>query len=210
MPPRPGDIIYFDSPAAFRRWLARRHATATEVQVGFWKKGSGQPSLTWPESVDEALCFGWIDGVRHSVDADRYTIRFTPRRAGSVWSAVNISRVAALTAGGRMRPAGLKAFEARTENRSGIYSYEQRSPDLPEPYARIFRRHNAAWAFYQAEPPSYRKAANWWVVSAKQEATRLKRLDTLIADSANGLRIAGMRRGGLAGAPRRPTVRKDC
>lgn len=196
MAPQPNDIIYFDSPAAFRRWLTRHHAGAPELHVGFWKKGSGHPSLTWPESVDEALCFGWIDGVRHTVDAERYTIRFSPRRAGSVWSAVNIRRVAELTEQGRMKPAGLKAFEARQEIRSGIYSYEQRSPDLPEPYARIFRRRKAAWAFYETQPPSYRKAANWWVVSAKQEATRLKRLATLIADSANGLRIAAMRRDG--------------
>lgn len=195
MPVPPGEILFFDSPAAFRRWLARHHASATELQVGYWKKGSGHPSLTWPESVDEALCFGWIDGVRHAVDAERYTIRFTPRRPGSTWSAINIRRVAELTEAGRMKPAGLKAFAARQEQRSGTYSYEQRSPDLPEPYARLFRRHKAAWAFYQAQPPSYRKAANWWVVSAKQEATRLKRLDTLIADSAAGRRIGPLRRG---------------
>lgn len=195
MAPQPTDITYFESPAAFRRWLTRHHARAAELWVGYWKKGTDHPSLTWPESVDEALCFGWIDGIRRSVDAERYTIRFTPRRAGSAWSAVNVRRVAALTAEGRMKPAGLKAFEARTEDRSGLYSFEQRGSELPEPYAGLFRRHKAAWAFYQAQPPFYRKAANWWVVSAKLEATRRKRLHTLIADSANGLRIAGMRRG---------------
>ncbi len=145
--------------------------------------------MTWPESVDEALCYGWIDGIRKSVDEVSYTIRFTPRRPGSTWSAVNIQRVQALDAQGLMQPAGLRAFQTRTENKSGIYSYEQRSDKLDAPYAERFKRNTAAWDFYQAQPSSYRKAANWWVVSAKKEETRLKRLDKLIEDSARGQRL---------------------
>ncbi len=185
---------FFRSPAEFRRWLDKHHATARELWVGFCKKGSGEPSITWPESVDEALCFGWIDGIRKSIDDRSYKIRFTPRRTGSVWSAVNIKRVAILTGQGRMRPAGLKAFEARKENRSGIYSYEQRRAELEEPYAGILRKNPAARAFFEAQPPSYRKAVGWWVVSAKKEETRLKRLEQLIEDSANGRRIGQMAR----------------
>lgn len=181
---------FFPTPADFRQWLEKHHTTATELVVGFYKKDSGRPSLTWPESVDEALCVGWIDGIRRSRDDVSYTIRFTPRRSGSIWSAVNIKRAQDLIAQGRMRPAGLKAFEARKENKSGIYSYEQRSADLPPPYAKKLKQHQAAWAFYQAQPPSYRKAVNWWVVSAKQEATRLKRLDQLIDDSAHRRPVA--------------------
>ena len=177
---------FFPAPPEFRRWLEANHDTAAELWVGFYKKGSGRPSMTWPESVDEAICFGWIDGVRKSLDEDSYTIRFSPRRSESVWSRVNIERAKALAAEGRLRPAGVKAFEARRENRSGIYSYEQRSADLPEPYAAILKKNEAAWAFFQAQPPSRRKAIFWWIVSAKQETTRLRRLDKLIAFSARG------------------------
>lgn len=178
--------VFFPTPADLRKWFQAHHATEAELLVGYYKKDSGQPSITWPESVDEALCVGWIDSIRRSLDDRRYTIRFTPRKPGSVWSAVNIKRANELIAQGRMRPAGLKAFEARKENRSGIYSYEQRSPELVEPYSKKLRQNKAAWAFYQAQPPSYRKAVNWWVVSAKQEATRLKRLNQLIDLSAQG------------------------
>jgi uncharacterized protein YdeI (YjbR/CyaY-like superfamily) len=157
--------------------------------VGFYKTGSGKPSITWPESVDEALCVGWIDGIRKSLDEVSYTIRFTPRRTRSIWSAVNIRRVRALTRQGRMRPAGLEAFKARQDNRSGIYSYEQRSENLPEPYAGIFRTSKSAWGFFQSQPPSYRKVTGWWIVSAKKEETRLARLDKLIEASAAGRRL---------------------
>jgi len=179
---------FFRSPAAFRAWLARNHATTSELLVGYYKTASGKPSMTWPESVDEALCFGWIDGIRKRLDDDRYTIRFTPRRPRSIWSTVNIKRALELAALGLMQPSGLKAFAAREENRSGIYSYEQRSDTLPEPYAGTLRKHRAAWSFFQAQPPSYRKTIGWWVVSAKKEETRLKRLDQLIEDSALGRR----------------------
>jgi uncharacterized protein YdeI (YjbR/CyaY-like superfamily) len=177
---------YFRTPAAFRAWLVAHHATKSELWVGFHKKATGHPSITWPESVDEALCFGWIDGIRKSVDEDRYMIRFSPRKSVSVWSAVNIRRVAVLTAEGRMAPAGLAAFAARRENKSGIYSYEQRSADLVEPYAGLMRANAAACKFFQAQPPWYRKAACWWVVSAKKEETRRARLDKLMAKSAAG------------------------
>jgi uncharacterized protein YdeI (YjbR/CyaY-like superfamily) len=177
---------FFRSPSDLRKWLGAHHATAKELLVGFYKKGSGKPSITWPESVDEALCVGWIDGIRRRVDDVSYTIRFTPRRSGSIWSAINIKRVEALTEEGRMGPAGLKAFEGRQENRSGIYSYEQRSDTLVEPYAAALKRNKAAWKFFQAQPPSYRKATNWWVVSAKKEETRLRRLATLIEHCEHG------------------------
>jgi len=144
--------------------------------------------MTWPEAIDEALCFGWIDGVRKRLDDDSYTIRFTPRRPRSIWSAVNIRRVGALTALGLMRRAGLEAFAVRKENRSGIYSYEQRSDTLPEPYAATMRKNKAAWVFFQAQPPSYRKKCGWWVVSAKKEETRLQRLEKLIELSSHGKR----------------------
>jgi len=180
---------FFKTPSAFRKWLAPNHAKSTELLVGFYKKGSGKPSITWPESVDEALCFGWIDGVRKRIDEDSYVIRFTPRKTGSFWSNINIRNAEKLIAEKRMRPAGLKAYQLRKENRSGIYAYEQRSPELEEKYARKFKLDKAAWKFFQAQPPSYRKTMNWYIVSAKQEATRLKRLDKLIEASAQGQRL---------------------
>lgn len=180
---------FFRTPAAFRSWLERHHATAGELVVGFYKKGSGKPSLTWPESVDEALCFGWIDSVRRGLDDSSYSIRFTPRRAGSTWSSVNVARARALIEQGRMRPAGLAAFEARRANRTGIYTYEQRSVELAEPYAGLLKLDAAAWAHFQGQAASYRKAVSWWIVSAKQEATRLKRLDKLKNCSAQGERL---------------------
>ena len=180
---------FFKTPSDFRKWLAAHHASETELWVGFYKKDSGKASITWPQSVDEALCFGWIDGIRKNIDEISYKIRFTPRKQWSTWSAVNIKRVPELTEQGLMEEAGLKAFAARQENRSGIYSYEQRSPELPAQYAKKLKKNAAAWKFFQAQPPSYRKAVNWWVVSAKQEETRLKRLDKLIDDSAEGRRI---------------------
>lgn len=175
----------FDAPEAFRAWLEQHHDTETELWVGYYKKRTGKPSMTWPGSVDEALCFGWIDGVRKGIDEERYAIRFTPRRPGSIWSAVNIARVAELTAQSRMRPAGLRAFEARREDRSGIYSYEQRARAKLDPgYERRFRAKKRAWAFFEARPPSYRQAAIRWVMTAKKEETRERRLETLIAASA--------------------------
>lgn len=183
------EVTFFKSPGAFRTWLEKHHATAQELWVGFYKKAAGKPSITWPESVDEALCFGWIDGKRKSVDDVSYTIRFTPRKPRSVWSAVNIKRVEELKRQGRMQPSGLKAYEARVENRSRIYSYEQRESELDELFGKKFRQNREAWKFFQAQPASYRKAANWWVLSAKKEETRVKRLEKLIEASAAGRRI---------------------
>jgi uncharacterized protein YdeI (YjbR/CyaY-like superfamily) len=181
--------IFFTTPAAFRTWLEQHYATTQEVWVGFYKKASGEQSITWPESVDQALCFGWIDGIRKRIDDQRYMIRFTPRRRGSNWSLVNIKRAQELTEQGLMQPTGLAAFQARQENRLGQYSYEQRPDTLPEPYEQLLRQNPTAWAFFQAQSPSYRKAAIWWVVSAKTEATRLKRLNQLSEASAEGRKI---------------------
>lgn len=185
---------FFATPKLWRQWLQKNQAKADELWVGFYKKDSGLPSITWPEAVDQALCFGWIDGLRKGIDERRYTIRFTPRRARSIWSAVNLKRVPELIELGLMKPAGLKAYEARQENRTSVYSYEARPKELPAAYAKPFRANTAAWAFWQARPASYQRAAIWWVVSAKQEATRQKRLATLIGDSANGRTIPALMR----------------
>jgi uncharacterized protein YdeI (YjbR/CyaY-like superfamily) len=189
------EVTTFERPEDFRRWLERHHDSAPELWVGYFKKASGRASMTWPESVDEALCFGWIDGIRKRIDDERYMIRFTPRRAGSVWSAVNIGRVAVLSDEGRMRPAGLDAFAARREDRSGIYSYEQRDQAVfPDAFEERFRADEEAWAWFEAQPKGYRQNTIRWVMTAKREETRERRLATLIADSAAGRRIAPLRR----------------
>ena len=186
-PKPPSDPIYFESPEALRDWFDANHGKASELWIGQYKKSTGRPTVTWSEVVDEALCVGWIDGVRYSVDAERFTQRLTPRRKGSNWSAINIAKVKELTAQGRMRPAGFAAFEARTEARSGVYSYEQRHLVTLEPEEEaMFRANEAAWAWWEAGPPSYRKGAVYWVVSAKRPETRARRLDALIEDSAAG------------------------
>jgi uncharacterized protein YdeI (YjbR/CyaY-like superfamily) len=186
---------FFATPADFRAWLEAHHDTAQELVVGFYKKGSGLPSITWTESVDEALCFGWIDGVRRGIDDISYTIRFTPRRPRSIWSAVNVKRAQELADLGLMRPAGLKAFEQRAGERSGVYSYEQRqAAALDAADEQQFRANPAAWEFFQSQPAWYRRTAIWWVVSAKREETRRKRLTTLIDDSARGRTIAPLTR----------------
>lgn len=187
-PPTPR-ARFFATPAAFRVWLEANHATADELLVGFHKKGSGRPSITWPESVDEALCVGWIDGIRNRLNEVSYTIRFTPRRKGSLWSAVNIARATVLASEGRMRPAGLAAFAKRIERKSSIDSYEQRPREFEEPYRSQFRKHKAAWTFFNAQPPSYRRNVIWWLASAKQRATRERRFAALIAASANAKRL---------------------
>jgi len=178
---------FFATPAKFRAWLEKHHATDRELLVGFYKKRSGKPSITWPESVDEALCFGWIDGVRRSIDDERYTIRFSPRTSRSTWSVVNIKRGKELIEFGRMTPAGLAAFEARADERSAIYSYEQRrSAKFGEDLERRFRANRKAWEHFQARSPSYRRAAMHWVTSAKKPETRERRLAALIEESARG------------------------
>jgi uncharacterized protein YdeI (YjbR/CyaY-like superfamily) len=182
-------VKFFKTQSDFRKWLAAHHASETELWVGFYKKDSGKASITWPQSVDEALCFGWIDGLRKSIDDISYKIRFTPRRPRSIWSAVNIKRVGELTEQGLIHERGLKAFAARREYRSGIYSYEQRSPAMPAQYAKVLKKNAAAWKFFQTQSPSYRKTMNWWILSAKLEETRLKRLEKLIDYSARGQRL---------------------
>lgn len=180
---------FFSTPDEFREWLREHHGGATELLVGFRKKSSGEASITWAESVDEALCFGWIDGVRHGVDDSSYTIRFTPRRPSSTWSDVNVRRARALLAGGRMAPAGVNAFEARAANRTGQYSYEQRPDELIEPYAGMLARNPPAHRFFSHQTPSYRRAAIWWVISAKKGETRIKRTQSLIELSGQGKQI---------------------
>ena len=179
-------VTFFRSPADLRAWMKQHHATMQELWVGFYKKNSGRPSITWPESVDEALCVGWIDGVRRRLDEVSYVIRFTPRKTDSTWSAVNIRRVEALTAHRRMRPAGLKAFQARQERKSRTYSYEQETVELGEPYATMLRKNKTASRFFQAQAAGYRHKTSWWVMSAKTEKTQLHRLKKLIDASARG------------------------
>ena len=181
--------LYFATPAALRAWFRKHHAKAGELLLGYWKVGSGQASVTWPESVDEALCVGWIDGVRKRLDDQRYTIRFTPRRPGSVWSQINVKRIGELVAEGRMRPEGLAVFEARGEQHQRGYSFSDRPEQFSPELEAAFRVHAAAWAYFEQQPPGYRRAAVYWVSNAKQEATRLKRLATLIEDSAAGRRL---------------------
>jgi uncharacterized protein YdeI (YjbR/CyaY-like superfamily) len=182
---------FFATPDEFRAWLTEHHATATELVVGFHKRQTGRPSMTWTESVREALCFGWIDGIRRSLGAETYTIRFTPRKPRSVWSSRNVQHVDELIREGRMTPAGLAAYEARRPERTGIYSFEQRhSARLAPEQAEQFRANAAAWEFFQTQPTGYRQTAIYWVVSAKREETRSRRLAKLIEDSAAGRLLA--------------------
>jgi uncharacterized protein YdeI (YjbR/CyaY-like superfamily) len=188
---------FFATPADFRTWLQEHHQSERELLVGFYKKGSGRPSITWPESVVEALCFGWIDGVRRTIDGESYSIRFTPRKRGSIWSAVNMRLVEELIRDGRMQPAGRAAWEARDPAKSAVYSFERKEPaQLDADADARFRANAQAWSFWQSQPAGYRKTALHWVTSAKREDTRARRLETLIADSAAGLRIASLRRPG--------------
>jgi uncharacterized protein YdeI (YjbR/CyaY-like superfamily) len=180
--------IFFATPDAFCAWLAKHHASQQELWLGFYKKSSGKPSITWPESVDAALCFGWIDGRRNNVDEISYKIRFTPRKPQSKWSAVNVKRVAELEKLGLMQAAGRKAFALRTGPAG--YSYEQRkSIQLDAAHEKQFRANKSAWNFFQAQPPGYRRLATFWVMSAKREETRVKRLSQLIELSAGQRRI---------------------
>lgn len=189
------DVIFFEAPEQLRAWLAQHHASERELWVGYAKKGTGIPSITWPESVDEALCYGWIDGIRKSIDERSYCIRFTPRKPRSNWSAVNLARVEVLAREGRMQPAGLRVYQERAEGSSGNYSHERHDMALDPADLLRFQEHAAAWAFFQSQPPGYRRIAIHWVASAKQHATRQRRLATLIEDSANQRRIAAARSG---------------
>ncbi len=185
MPP-----TFFASSLHFRAWLAENHASASELIVGFRKVGTGLPSMTWPESVDEALCFGWIDGVRRRIDETAYQIRFTPRKRGSIWSLVNVDKVHALHSQGRMRPAGLAAFEHRRPDKTGVYAFEREQPaELAPAELLAFKKNRPAWKYFEATAPSYRRVMMHWVVSARQPATRARRLDQLMQACAEQRRI---------------------
>ncbi len=185
MPPR-----FFAKAAHFRLWLERNSTTAGELVVGFHKVGSGRPSMNWPDSVDEALCYGWIDGVRKRIDEQSYLIRFTPRKAGSIWSAVNVAKAEHLIAQGRMQPAGLVAYQRRTAARTSIYSYEQvEEARLTDEEQRRFRRDKVAWNYFQAAPTAYRRTMLHRVAAAKRPETRARRLERLIAACAQGTRL---------------------
>jgi len=188
-----GKLLFFPSQLDFRDWLEHNHDSAKEVYVGFYKKGSGKQNMTWSQSVDQALCYGWIDGVRKSIDSESYHIRFTPRKPNSTWSTININKVEELTRQGLMKPSGIASFALRKEDKSGIYTYEQQEGvKLSDDFETKFRANAKAWAFFQSLPPSYHKPAIKWVMSAKQEATRIKRLNELINDSETGRKIRAL------------------
>jgi uncharacterized protein YdeI (YjbR/CyaY-like superfamily) len=187
--------LFFATADAFGAWLEEHHETATELVVGFHKKATGRPSLTWPESVEQALRFGWIDGVRRSLGDESYTIRFTPRKPTSNWSAVNVAKVEELKARGLMAPAGLRAYEARTPERTGVYSFERSEPAvLPADFERRFRANSGAWEWFAGRAAGYRRTATHWVVSAKRAETRLRRLQQLIDCSAEGRNVPPLAR----------------
>ena len=180
---------FFATPAKFRAWLEKNHASAKELWVGFHKVHTGKPSITWPESVDQALCFGWIDGLRRGLDDGAYMIRFTPRRGDSIWSNINTKRVAELTKLGHMAPAGIAAFGRRDAKRSGIYAFEAKNAAFDAATEKAFRKNRAAWKFFSAQPPGYRHQVTRWVMDAKREETRARRLAELMADSSKGERL---------------------
>lgn len=180
---------FFATAALFRKWLQKNHTSETALLVGFYKVDSGKPSITWSQSVDQALCFGWIDGVRKSIDKESYTIRFTPRKPSSIWSAINIKKIETLTAAGLMTAAGEKAFSARTESRSKIYSHENEPVNFTPAFEKIFKKNKTAWTFFQQQAPSYKKVMTFWILNAKQEKTRISRLEKTIKESAAGKRV---------------------
>ncbi len=191
---KPHDVTHFETPAAFRGWLADHHDSAEALWVGYWKKATGRPSMTWEESVDVALCFGWIDGIRQRIDDEAYTIRFTPRRPTSHWSLRNIERYAVMVDAGLMTATGEAAFERRSEARSGAASFEQaETPQLSEEYLEELRAHDPAWRDWESRPPGYRRQVAHWVMSAKRESTRVRRLEALIEDSAAGRKVKPLR-----------------
>ena len=192
--PTPKNVIFFETPGQLRAWLEANHETATELWVGYHRKRTGRPSVSWQDVVDQELCFGWIDSVRYSLGDDRSAQRITPRRRGSTWSAINIKRFGELEAMGLVHPAGRAAFAKRDEERSRIYSYENRSRGFDAATESAVRKRKAAWKFFESQPPSYRKTAAFWVMNAKHEETRERRLRTLIECSENGERIAPLRR----------------
>jgi uncharacterized protein YdeI (YjbR/CyaY-like superfamily) len=180
---------FFETSKKFRAWLEEYHATESELLVGFFRKDSGKGGITYPEALDEALCYGWIDGIRKNRDESSHTIRFTPRRPTSIWSLVNIAHVRRLTRLGRMKPAGLKLFRERDRKKSQIYSFENREKPLKPKFSKIFKANEKAWKFFRSQPPSYQKVARWWIAWAKREETQLRRLQSLIEASEQGIRL---------------------
>jgi len=181
--------VFFETQEKFREWLIKNHEAETELLAGFYKVGSGKASMSWPESVDQALCFGWIDGVRKSIDKESYTIRFTPRKPTSIWSAINIKKMEELIQSGVMTPAGLKAFELRKEEKSAIYSHEQETAVLTPEFEKQFKAHKKAWEFFNNQTPSYKKVMLHWIMRARQEKTRISRLEKTIRESEQGKRV---------------------
>lgn len=201
--PHPDDVLFFSTTEALRDWFDANHTTADELWLGYHKKRTGRPTITWSDAVDEALCVGWIDSVRYALDGERSAQRFTPRRAGSTWSAINVRKVGDLAAQGRMRPAGLAAFDARDPGKTAIYSYEQAEASLTAAETALIRTNEVAWTDWQRRPPSYRRTVTHWVVSAKKPETRARRLDALIEASAAGEPVGPMR---AAQRSRRPAA----
>ena len=183
------DVIYFSDELEFRKWLDKNHNEEKELLIGFYKVGSGKPSMTWSQSVDQAICYGWIDGIRRSVDAERYTIRFTPRKRTSIWSDINIKKVEDLTAKGLMKPAGIEIFKLRRDSHSGIYSHEKAEEKLSAEFEKKFKANKKAWEFSQSQAPSYKKVLYHHIMTARQEKTRISRLEKLISKSEKGLRV---------------------
>jgi uncharacterized protein YdeI (YjbR/CyaY-like superfamily) len=188
-------LIFFPTQKDLRKWFEKNHKKEKELWAGFYKVSSGKPSITWSQSVDEAICFGWIDGIRKSVDEESYCIRFTPRNPKSNWSAINIKKAKALIEFGQIKPEGLRLFNLRNEEKSKVYSYENAAVEFEKSFEKKFKANKNAWKYFQSAPPSYRKVTTRWVMSAKQEATRLKRLNELIIDSAAGKKIKAMNYG---------------
>jgi uncharacterized protein YdeI (YjbR/CyaY-like superfamily) len=182
-------IVFFPTKSKLRKWFEKNHDKVDELWIGYYKKGTGKPSITWQESVDEALCFGWIDGIRKSIDEESYMIRFTPRRKDSIWSAVNTKRIKELIKLGLVNPAGLEAFNKRDEKKTNRYSFEQKNVKFPKEFEKKFKANKKAWTYFQKLPPSARRPSKWWVISAKKEETKLRRLDTLIQCSEEGRKI---------------------
>ena len=184
------ELHFFETSAHFREWLEKHHEVKTELLVGYYKKGTGKPSITWPESVDEALCFGWIDGIRRTVSEEAYSIRFTPRRPNSVWSAVNVKKMEEQLQLGRVFPMGIAAYQKLNEDRSKIYCHERKAPaEFSVEHTSIFEQNEKAWAFFNNQPPYYKNLMKHWVISAKQEKTKISRLEKLMEASENGIRL---------------------
>lgn len=186
--------LFFPTPADFRAWLKTNHQSESELIAGFYRKGCGKPSITWPESVEEALCFGWIDGIRRKLTDDSYSIRFTPRKPTSIWSKNNLTIMERLIAERRVAAAGRKVYEARNKDRTNLYSFERDAAHLSAEQESLFKKNAKAWNFWQAQVPSYRKPATWWVISGKQQETRARRLRELIECSGKGVKIRSLRR----------------